>query len=737
MNPLILASTKVAPSSGEPAQQYTIGPSEANIPNQNMLLIHGSGPTSAPTNSVYPATGGSYPISYSTTGSPAPQQGSMEPSGPNWSWYFPSTTYQALLGSGTAINTGAFTIEFFINMQVLQNSSNYDYAVLSTATSTTNLNYSWCVVVNNSNWNTGQYQIQWLANGTNSTTQGCTFTCPTLLVPGEWYHVCVQRSGNVIYFNINGVFVASFTEPTGTALNLSASTNTIIGSNSNTGWGLSSIQGHLSNLRFVTGANVYAVGQNFTVPTSPLGIAGSGYTTLLTCQNPWFMDNGQHAYNVMQLAGANGGIQIHPYGPFNNAQKATSTVGGALFTGSNSLSPAGRNGFDGEDVSAMPWLNYNPLIAVWLYPTQMPSGTATIMSSWSGTTNAYAMGYTGSGQLVFQYKNTAGTATTKTTAVAAYVISPNCWNLVVMSRSGSSVYCSINGKAQTTLPITGTINTPNVAPNVGGPDASLGWNGHVGYMSEFQFNKTTGSAWSTNTFIPSVGSGTNLNNYTFQSGNFGNAWPEWNNCAGVIDYAYASSLTFTGNVQTSTAKQLPFSSAPSIYCDGSGHIMATSPLYANHFNNTNWTIEGFFYPTQNTSGTTYGLFGSGASATSNGPVTITVTNGIVQVTVYSGPNTINATITGFKPINANAWNHIALVKAGAIIALYINGQQHGTASPTNDVTAGNNLYVGGSMATYSGNNSPFVGYIQEFRFTKANVYTGQTYAVPSVPFANT
>lgn len=92
---------------------------------------------------------------------------------------------------------------------------------------------------------------------------------------GQWYHICVERSGSTIYMFVDGVQVA--TSPYSSDISSVGLPLTIgYGNEPNSGF-----NGLISNFRWTSAVNYNVNG--FTVPTSPLGPIG-GATKLLIFQ---------------------------------------------------------------------------------------------------------------------------------------------------------------------------------------------------------------------------------------------------------------------------------------------------------------------------------------------------------------------------------------------------------------------------------------------------------------------
>jgi hypothetical protein len=123
------------------------------------------------------------------------------------------------------------------------------------------------------------------------------------------------------------------------------------------------------------------------------------------------------------------------------------------------------------------------------------------------------------------------------------------------------------------------------------------------------------------------------------------------------------------------------------------------------------TVEAWYYPTNVTG--SHSLFTLGPDPDNRYVFFLDGTS--VASNLYGGGVT---TYTTTVPINT--WTHIAVVRSGTTVSVYING----TASATTDTqagTLGNGVLNIGADAT---GGALFAGYISNFRMTNTAVYTG-------------
>jgi hypothetical protein len=79
-------------------------------------------------------------------------------------------------------------------------------------------------------------------------------------------------------------------------------------------------------------------------------------------------------------------------------------------------------------------------------------------------------------------------------------------------------------------------------------------------------------------------------------------------------------------------------------------------------------------------------------------------------------------------LQANQWNHVAIVRSGSTVSAYTNGSRVGTA--TSSGTHGNASPSSARIA--SANDASY--YVDEFRVTAVSRYSGESFTVPTVAF---
>jgi hypothetical protein len=218
----------------------------------------------------------------------------------------------------------------------------------------------------------------------------------------------------------------------------------------------------------------------------------------------------------------------------------------------------------------------------------------------------------------------------------------------------------------------------------------------------------------------------------------GNKWgvsivEEWDTVSGDSNYASVSlllnfngtngSTTFTdssaspktvsrfGDTVISTA-QSKYGGA-SAFFDGTGDYLQAANNSAFDFGSGDFTIEAWVYTT-----TTTGLgailgYANGSAQNTNYAYQLLRNGAQWQFNIING-NTSYGTSAG--TVTANTWTHVALVRSGANLTAYINGQQITQANVSTLATnspAGAVLQIGQIQGFY-----PWTGYMDDVRITK-------------------
>jgi hypothetical protein len=176
-------------------------------------------------------------------------------------------------------------------------------------------------------------------------------------------------------------------------------------------------------------------------------------------------------------------------------------------------------------------------------------------------------------------------------------------------------------------------------------------------------------------------------------------------------------LTATGQASLSTTQK--FNGSASAYFDGIGD-------YINVPASNDWKITGD-YTVEARIYITAGQLNPIATATgSSGWEFYVSATGALVFNISDGGLTSDFLTSAAGVVSASSWHHVAAVKSGNSIFVFIDGTKVATRAATRVTSHSNVLRIGGTST------SSFKGYIDDVRITKATArYTGATYTVPT------
>jgi hypothetical protein len=501
------------------------------------------------------------------------------------------------------------------------------------------------------------------------------------IVANTWTHIAVVRQTTSLKIYINGTL--SSTTSIGAVSVISRNDTVQIGAR--TFGGAPNFSGYISNLRTVTSA-VYT--SAFTPPTTPL-TAISG-TSLLTCQSNRFVDNSTNAFAIT----VNGTPSVQRFSPFSpTAAYSTSVIGGSgYFDGSGDLIYCTPSNLTGQFT-----------IEGWYYATAFPS-PAVFFGNWD----------TGcllrkSGSDLQWYCSPGGTSSSTQT------INTNQWYHIAVTRDASNVQrVFLNGVLASSATGAGTVTMTNFCVGAESTGASTS-NIWAGYISNFRI--LNGTCLYTSTFTPPTTPLTAITNTSLLT-NFTNG--------GIFDNAMMNNLETVGNAQISTSVK-KFGTG-SMAFDGSGDWLQAPNSKNLYIGSGNFTIEFWAY-FNSTSGNPYLIMCSNASATAGFNFYLNGANSRWELYVGGPAQTIQAPSA---PSTAQ-WYHVAIVRNGSTVTIYINGSSAVSAtnnSWTDETTSP--LYIG----SYLGSGYYLNGYIDDLRITKGYARYTSNFTPPAAAFPN-
>jgi hypothetical protein len=171
-------------------------------------------------------------------------------------------------------------------------------------------------------------------------------------------------------------------------------------------------------------------------------------------------------------------------------------------------------------------------------------------------------------------------------------------------------------------------------------------------------------------------------------------------------------ITAGGNATQSTTESM--FGGKSAFFDGNGDSLSFADILLG---TGNFTIEFWF---KTNSSTQYAqMIGNETSGSASGFSLLINNNSSTggQVAVYRAGSLVVSSSSG--DWSDDAWHHVAVVRSGTTITLYLDGTSRGSATDANSYTG--STYFIGRNNVYSGRD--LLGYIDELRITKGVRYS--------------
>jgi hypothetical protein len=494
-------------------------------------------------------------------------------------------------------------------------------------------------------------------------------------IENTWCHCALVRYNGTAYLYLDGILATSAAQTS----DIMPYAGLRIGTSAHTTG--ESFLGYLSNMRLVVGRAIYTAA--FTPPTSPL-TAVTG-TVFLGYQSSTQVDNS--ILNATMTTTGSGSNIISPLSPFYavSTNKLDTTIGSTYFDGAGDYLTASSNNITigtGDFT-----------VEGWFY-----------LAGPDGTRYDFFANY--SGFLLYRYSDnnlyfyTDASGTNKIT-VSGFTSANygNRWNHIAITRQSGNTKLFING---TQAGSTFTSDTTNYT----GTTMYIGRNGgsaiyYLGNISNFRI--VTGTALYTGLFAPPTSplkTITNTSLLTVQT----NA--PVNNKTFMDDSLTVGNIVASGNVTKSLVN--PFGVTRSHYFNGSSYLTGTG---ATPFGTNDFTIEFWHYPLD--SGTKRSLFQYGVFI-------LAYQGGMSSWIGSSGPN-------GPSNLTLNAWNHIAAVRSGGTLKIYVNGAPGAGQAFGNDTT--NTLIIGYE----NGSSSAAYGYLSDIRVVNGTALYTTAFTPPKTP----
>ena len=514
---------------------------------------------------------------------------------------------------------------------------------------------------------------------------------------GFWHHIVATRESGTLKLYVDGSQVASASCTT----NFDSTLSLAVGAQVSTGSNY--FGGYISDCRIVKGTAVYT--SNFTPPTERLTVITN--TSLLTCHLPYIADGSSNGHSIT----VNGNTSTKSFTPYDNLEYEAADHGGSVY-------------FDGtgdyltvsQDTSLE--LNGDFTIEGWVYisPSAGSGYIPFFAARSSSTADRFGLTWGNSG---FSYDllllGPTGTSVYRANVQRTSYIGQWMHFALVRISNVNKVY--VDGTAVT---LGGNLSVTD-SSTVGASDWYIGYNSDLGgyldgYISNFRVIKGTGLY--TSDFTPPTAPLTAITNTSLLLSGTD---------ASIIDKSQVSNLKLVGNTTGSTT-QVKFAGSQSIYFDGVGDeiVIPASPLL--DFSTEDFTIELWFrYSSAVPTGSEYDYLWGINGLSSNGL-------GLFVQGEKPGLYNNSYLIQQNTTVSTGQWYHIATVRSGNTITMYLDGTSIASTPYTADLSGGasNGMSIGrwGSSANDTGY---FPGYIQDFRITKGLARYTANFTPPTEP----
>ena len=609
-------------------------------------------------------------------------------------------------------------------------------------------------------------------------------TRPLLL--NAWSHVAFVFTGSTSKIYINGVDATKTSAPTpATTWGVTGNNGTLwfIGRHWNTVT-FSSFKGNISNFRFVNGTAVYT--GNFAPPPR---LSATTDTVLLTCQSSTFIDNSSYAatitntggivvsqdnpyytpstpalgaatpgvWTISEAAAAAAQRSWPMYDPYFNLTTAMIHGNGTNGANNNTFLDSSTNNFTITRNGNTTQGTFTPFSEPDGYWSNFFDGTGDYLTVPSSTNLAFGTGnftiecwvYFNSttGTFVpFAQSDALGASTNNKwffalssatlrlqthstggfTCTTPWSPTVSAWYHVAAVRNSGTILLFING-ASGTVTTTGTPSGYDLGQNgvtIGAMSTPYYLNG---YISNFRLLK--GTALYTTSFTPPTAPLTAITNtqlLTCQSNRFAD-----NSANNFAVTKVGDTRTLTYSPFYSPTAYTPAARGGAMYFDGTGDTITAADNNAFTLSTNDFTLELWVYPISN--GNILNIVGQsdvGGGATTQSAVIYRNASNILVG--YANSGTTQYACTSTDTVVSGSWYHIALVRNGTTLALYINGRANGTASiGSASVNNATSVFAVGNVGAIV--TSYYSGYASNVRLINGTALYTAAFTPPTAP----
>lgn len=603
-----------------------------------------------------------------------PGQGNFSPYSPNgWSVYFNSGASDHLTYTGTTVGTQAYTLECWFNGPLTSQTF-----IFGTSASTANA------------FGVGISGSHVFVSCFGATPAGQLF--PATPIANQWNHVAITRDSS-----LNTTVFLNGTRSSAGSVNMNINYNGLsnqIGDNGS----FSQWIGYLSNVRLVTGTNVYTpTDSTITVPVSSLTNIAS--TQILTCQDNRFKDNSTNGYTLT----VNDRPIVQPFSPFAAGVVYDPLIhGGSVYFNNNLTEFLNTN-----TSSTLAPGTGDFTFEYWFYPQKTSRNDNFYLHS-ASPNQRLEIFWDGSSWI---YGETSVTRISVSTASLRYRYQ---WYHVSLVRSGSTVTLYLNGNSVGTYTTAIDWNSSTFYIQIGKDTGGATYMG--GYMSDVIYLK--GIAARTGNFTPPTSPyvANSVTSFLLSATN-----------AAVFDATGRNNVTAKAGSPTLSTSVKKYGSASlnltSAHVDIK-HSENLNPLFI--WGTKDFTIEMWVYLTA--AANEQVMYDQRNAISDVAPVITISTSRILKYYTASTER-----ITGTTTLSLSTWHHVAVCRSSGSTKLFLNGTQEGsTYADTLDYVNGSGNYDRPTFGRFGDTtNINFTGYLDEIRITRGVARYTSNFTAPN------
>ena len=418
-------------------------------------------------------------------------------------------------------------------------------------------------------------------------------------------------------------------------------------------------------------------------------------------QNNTFLDSSSNNFTITRNGSPTQG-SVTPFG--NNWSNFFEGTASYLTTPNSTLFNIGTGDFTLE---------------CWVYATSLPTVSALLSTHPSLSGGGYGI-YIASGVPNGQVFTNGSGLNDQVTSPAIVV---NTWNHLALVRNGGSLRLYTNGVGGTAI-----ASSRN-------PDNGIGMSIGIYEGTFYRFaggnisnvRAVIGTAVYTANFTPPTTPLTAITNtslLTCQSNRF-------------VDNS-SNNFTITRVSNPSVQPFSPFASTSaystsvdggSMYFIGNNSNYLSVPVSSSFSLTGNFTIEAFVYIPAGTTQTAYSNIYNGSASPNTGIYSSFAGNN--RFGFFSATPSLN--IGSTVPSNDGAWHHMAVVRNGSTITLYVDGISRGTATNSSTFNMGSTTVGRVGAGSNGGADNPFSGYISNLRLVNGTAVYTANFTPPTAP----